>query len=99
MFKMIFALLTTGVLLAAEPQSCPMLTGRVVKKGEPSYDKARLVSNYYTSKDKFPDLIVYARNPQDVQTAVQWARCKKLPCVCAAVDITTKDIRPAVALF
>lgn len=59
--------------------TCPKLSGRIVLKGEPNYDKARLVSNYYTSKNKFPQVIVYCQNTQDVQNAVLWARCKKVP--------------------
>lgn len=59
--------------------SCPKLTGRIVRKGEPNYDKARLVSNYYNSKNKFPHTIVYCKNTQDVQNAVLWARCNKVP--------------------
>lgn len=58
---------------------CPNLTGRIVSKGDSDYDKDRLVSNYYTSKDKYPNVIVYAQNTQDVQNAVLWARCKKVP--------------------
>lgn len=63
----------------SESQNCPTLTGRVVWKDEPTYDKARLVSNYYTSKDRFPRAIVYTQNTQDVQNAVLWARCNKVP--------------------
>lgn len=57
----------------------PQLTGRIVSKGEPDYDKARLDSNYYTSKNKFPLVIVYCRNTQDVQNAILWARSHKVP--------------------
>lgn len=58
---------------------CPKLTGKIVKKIDPSYDKDRLVSNYYTSKNKFPEVIVYCQNAQDVQNAVKWARCHNVP--------------------
>lgn len=60
-------------------KSSPELTGRVVHKNDPTYDTARLVSNYYTSKNKFPELIVYCQNTQDVQNAVLWARNKNVP--------------------
>lgn len=63
----------------SETDGCPKLTGRIVSKGDAKYDKARLVSNYYTSKNKFPNVIVYTQNTQDVQNAVQYARCKKIP--------------------
>jgi len=56
---------------------CPELTGRVVLPQEPGYNKARLVSNYYTSKNKFPSAVVYCQNTQDVQNAVKWAKCHK----------------------
>lgn len=58
---------------------CPELTGRIVLPNDPAYDKARLVSNYYPSKNKFPATIVYCRNAQDVQHAVLWAKCQKMP--------------------
>jgi FAD/FMN-containing dehydrogenase len=57
----------------------PKLTGRIVVSGNPEYEKGRLVSNYYTSKDKFPRVIVYCQNTQDVQNAVVWARSKNVP--------------------
>lgn len=56
-----------------QPQNPPILTGKVVKRGDPNYEKARLVSNYYASKNKFPKLIVYCQNATDVQNAVLWA--------------------------
>lgn len=77
----IFALLICAVaqLCSADSQPCPKLTGRVVMRGAPDYDKARLVSNYYTSKNRFPRVVVYVQNTQDVQNAVLWARCNKVP--------------------
>lgn len=63
-------------LIAAE---CPDLTGEVVWPRSESYEKARLTSNYYPSKNSYPDAIVYVNTAQDVQTAVKWANCKKLP--------------------
>lgn len=69
-----------GISAAAEDLNpCPQLTGRVVWKGEPGYDQNRLVSNYYTSKDKFPRVIVYCQSTLDVQNAVLWARCHQTP--------------------
>lgn len=55
------------------------LTGRVVRKGDSDYDKSRLGSNHYNSKDKYPQVIVYAQNTADVQNAVLWARDNELP--------------------
>lgn len=63
----------------SDSDGCPELTGRIVFKEDPNYEKARLVSNYYTSKDKFPHVIVYCQNTRDVQNAVLWARCNKMP--------------------
>lgn len=57
--------------------NCVELTGRVILPNEPGYDKARLVSNFYPSKNKFPNVIVYSQNVDDVQNAVKWARCHK----------------------
>jgi FAD/FMN-containing dehydrogenase len=64
------------LVLAAE---CPEPTGTVLLPGQADYEKGRLVSNYYTSKNSYPDAIVYCENTQDVQNAVKWALCKKLP--------------------
>lgn len=60
-------------------EGSPQLTGRIVWKGDPNYEKDRLVSNYYTSKNKFPKVIVYCQNTKDVQNAVIWAVSKKIP--------------------
>lgn len=59
--------------------SCPELTGRVVLPTNSLYEQSRLVSNYFPSKNSRPKAIVYAQNAQDVQNAVKWARCQKLP--------------------
>lgn len=64
-----------GTLPAAE--QCGELTGRVVFPNTENYEEARLVSNYYSSKNKYPDVIVYCQSRQDVQNAVNWARCQK----------------------
>lgn len=58
---------------------CPQLSGRIVRKHEASYEQARLVSNYYTSKDRYPALVVYCQSAKDVQNAVLWARCHQVP--------------------
>lgn len=58
---------------------CTKLTGRIVKPGDPQFEESRLVSNYYTSKNQFPNVIVYCQNTQDVQNAVKWARCHHMP--------------------
>lgn len=77
---LIFALLTLACLgFLNYKASCPKLTGRVILKGEPNYDQARLVSNYYTSKNKFPQVIVYCQKTQDVQNAILWAHCNDIP--------------------
>src|SRR5438105_3158264 len=55
------------------------LTGKIVRQGEPDYEKGRLVSNYYNAKNKFPKVIVYAQNTKDVQNAVKWAVDSKTP--------------------
>lgn len=59
--------------------NCPELSGRVVMPDQPGYNTARLVSNYYPSKDKFPKVIVYCQNTKDVQNAILWARCHNVP--------------------
>lgn len=60
-------------------EECTKPTGRLVLPEQGEYNKSRLVSNYYTSKDKHPDAIVYCKSTLDVQNAVKWALCKKLP--------------------
>ncbi|WP_185805405.1 FAD-binding oxidoreductase [Bacillus canaveralius] len=59
--------------------SCPKLTGRIVFPGEPGYNEARLDANFFTSKKRFPDLIVYCQNTRDVQNAIKWARFHDVP--------------------
>lgn len=70
---------TQTIQTAKDPNNCPTLTGKILHKEDIDYDKSRLVSNYYTSKNKFPKVIVYAQNTQDVQNAVLWARCHNVP--------------------
>lgn len=74
----LIALLLSLPLYSEESKPCPKLTGRVVMRGSPTYDKERLTSNYYTSKYRFPRAIVYVQNTLDVQNAVLWARCNKV---------------------
>lgn len=59
--------------------NCPELSGNVVVQDDPDYNQARLASNYYTSRNKYPDVIVYCQNTQDVQNAIKFARCHQLP--------------------
>ncbi len=73
----LLSMLTTVILYAGD--QCPMLTGKVVRPGDSEYDHARLVSNYYASKNKYPVAIVYCGSAKDVQNAVLWAKCQKLP--------------------
>lgn len=62
-----------------QADECPELTGRVVWPNQEGYQKSRLTSNYYTSKNSRPDAIVYCKSTRDVQNAVKWALCKKVP--------------------
>lgn len=59
-------------------ETCPNLTGKVIKKNDANYNQLRLGSNYYTSKNKFPTVIVYASSVKDIQNAIRYANCKKL---------------------
>lgn len=72
-------LFVVGMTYGDEKKNCPELTGQVILRSNENYDKARLVSNYYTSKNSFPNVIVYCQTTQDVQNAVKWARCHNLP--------------------
>lgn len=77
-YRFIFMLqLVFSVILQAN--ECPQLTGRVILPDQEDYNKSRLVSNYYSSKNSRPDAIVYCKTTKDVQNAVNWARCKKVP--------------------
>lgn len=58
--------------------NCPELTGQVIFPDHQTYNKARLVSNYYTSKNSYPAVIVYCQNTHDVQNAIKWARCHNM---------------------
>lgn len=70
--------LSQGMAMDEQPNG-PKLTGRVIRKGNAEYDKSRLVSNYHTSKNKFPEVIVYSKTATDVKNAVLWARHNKMP--------------------
>ncbi|PFH87878.1 FAD-binding oxidoreductase [Bacillus sp. AFS088145] len=53
------------------------LTGRIVIPGDTQYDSAR--HEFNTFFNKFPLVIVFAQNTQDVINAIRWARKKKVP--------------------
>ncbi len=55
----------------------PELTGRIVVPESPQYDAARQVFNQYFNR--FPSIIVYAGDTQDVVNAIRWARCRNIP--------------------
>lgn len=81
LFALFLAIVVVALQYNQKPivaSDCPKLTGKIVNKDDPKYQTARLVSNYYTSKNRFPKLIVYAQNTQDVQNAVLWALCNKV---------------------
>lgn len=48
------------------------LTGRVIFKGDPGYEQARLNWNPYV--DTFPLVFVFAQSTKDVANAIKWAR-------------------------
>ncbi|MCL9685638.1 FAD-binding oxidoreductase [Legionella maioricensis] len=78
-FYLIFSLMTQLSYADENQDSCPELTGEVMEQDNPDYNQARLVSNYYTSRDKYPEIIVYCQNTQDVQNAIRFALCRHLP--------------------
>lgn len=53
------------------------LTGRVIFRGDPGYEEARLNWNPYTNT--FPKVIVFAQNHNDVSNAIRWARENNVP--------------------
>ena len=55
----------------------PELTGRIVTPKDPQYNVDR--QDFNTFFDKFPLVIVYAQETQDVVNAVKWARYWKVP--------------------
>jgi FAD/FMN-containing dehydrogenase len=74
-----FSLLTQLSYAEEDLDNCPKLTGNVIVQDDPEFNQARLTANYYTSKDKYPDVIVYCQNAQDVQNAIRFASCHHLP--------------------
>ncbi len=79
MHSIVFAANSQAFSQNAADGSCPEPTGRVVVPADASYNKARLVSNYHSSKNSYPKAIVYCQNAQDVQNAIKWARCRNMP--------------------
>lgn len=55
----------------------PQLTGRIVLPNDPQYNEARMEFN--TFFNKFPLVIVFAEETQDVVNAVRWAQYRKVP--------------------
>ncbi|MEK5443630.1 FAD-binding oxidoreductase [Fredinandcohnia sp. FSL W7-1320] len=55
----------------------PELTGRIVVPGDPEYNSARMEFN--TFFNRFPLVIVFAQETQDVANAVRWARYWDIP--------------------
>ncbi|MGG2091702.1 FAD-binding oxidoreductase [Bacillus sp. S13(2024)] len=55
----------------------PELTGRIVIPGDSEYNAAR--QEFNTFFNKFPLVIVFAQNTQDVSNAVSWARYRDVP--------------------
>ncbi|MGW6191181.1 FAD-binding oxidoreductase [Bacillus cereus] len=53
------------------------LTGRIVIPGNPEYNSAR--EEFNTFFNKFPLIIVFAQNTQDVVNAVRWSRQHNVP--------------------
>ncbi|QXE02424.1 FAD-binding oxidoreductase [Terribacillus sp. DMT04] len=53
------------------------LTGRVIFRGEPGYEEARLNWNPYTNT--YPLVIVFAQEHDDVVHAIKWARENNVP--------------------
>ncbi|MEK3787281.1 FAD-binding oxidoreductase [Paenibacillus sp. FSL K6-1230] len=53
------------------------LTGRVIFKGDPGYERAR--KNWDPHTDRFPKVFVFAQQTKDVANAISWARHNKVP--------------------
>jgi len=54
-----------------------LLTGRIVLPGDPQYNSAR--QEFNTVFNRFPLVIVFAQETQDVANAVRWARFRAVP--------------------
>lgn len=55
----------------------PELTGRIVVPGNPQYNEAR--QEFNTFFNKFPRVIVFAKQTRDVVNAIRWARHHHVP--------------------
>lgn len=55
----------------------PELTGRIVLPGDPQYNTAR--QEFNTFFNRFPLVIVFAQETQDVINAIHWARYRDMP--------------------
>jgi len=53
------------------------LTGRVIFRGDPGYERAR--KNWDPHTDRFPRVFVFAQKTQDVANAIRWARKNNVP--------------------
>ncbi|RNB91281.1 FAD-binding oxidoreductase [Brevibacillus fluminis] len=53
------------------------LTGRIVTPNDPEYEQARINNNL--SVARFPKIIVFCQNTQDVVNALTWVRKKRMP--------------------
>ena len=58
-------------------ESKTQLTGRVIFRGDPGYEEARL--NWNPLTNTFPLVIVFAQNHKDVSNAIKWARENNVP--------------------
>lgn len=55
----------------------PQLTGRIVLPNDPQYNQAR--SEFNTFFNRFPLVIVFAGETEDVMNAIRWARYRDVP--------------------
>lgn len=53
------------------------LTGRVIFRGDPGYERAR--KNWDPHTNRFPKVFVFAQRTQDVANAIRWARENRVP--------------------
>lgn len=79
MYNLFIILMLALIPCLMTANECPQLTGKVVDSSDSDFDKARLVSNYYVSKNQIPKKIVYCQSTEDVQNAILWAKCQKVP--------------------
>jgi FAD/FMN-containing dehydrogenase len=65
---------------ASDIHPAPDMRGTVIRRGDASYEEARLDAVWNARKpDRFPDVIVLAEDEQDVVRAVRLARAEGLP--------------------